>query len=455
MSHIYIINVMSGHLNEFFAELFSDNDVTELRLYQPPCDTEYLLTGDYGPLLQFIQSSGNLRTLCLDHILDIEVVRLLLNAASMNLDIEQLVFKHMTIPGPVLFNHLQTKLYSSIHMGDITIIDREYLVRLLQACPKMVFGSDVHLHLHQMDDYIITPCLHFFSGYMKLKKLHLATYKLIESSKGAPVEMSGPLSTSISNLLISSSSIECIEFHNYTFTASNLGIIAEGFRRCTSVEVIGIFKCNFNVEASNMFEQMVISPSWKVRSLQIGNSTEFNSITIHRMFHKILNLKPRNSSLKKLKLTCWGNEEFTHLMQPLQEEASIDCLDLGIIYNSHEFSHLLMSLPHLRGLKHLIFILSDHIRQCENYRRNMMFKFEINHCLELISVSWQSTTEGKYEDQQQFDQFCLRNRFVKHWLTTPQAVSDRLLPFIFEKALKYAYSSEIVMKGLMASWMTK
>jgi hypothetical protein len=444
---------MSDHLNDVVTELLSENELTELVLSQAPTDNEHHLDGEYGPLLQFIQSRGNLRSLCLDHILDIEVIRLLLNAASMNSAIEKLGLEHMTIPGPVLFNHLQTKLYSSIHMGDLTILEREYLVGLLQEAPLVVFGSDVHLRLHQMDEYIITPLLHYMSGHLYLKKLYLHAYFMNECLEGPPVEMSVQLATSISKLVKSSSTIECIIFYNYIFTAPNFGIIAECLGRSTSLQEIGFFHCNFEVEASYMFEHMLISPLWKIPAVKVGHATEFNFITNHEIFHNILNSKPRNSPLNKLLLYSSGNDDYVRLLKPLEGKASLDFLDLGIIGTPIDFSHLLISIPLMRGLKVLNFILSENVRDRLNYRRDMLLQFGRNHCLEAISVSWLGT-EGRYEEHQ-LDQLCLRNRFVKHWLTSPQDVPHRLLPFILEKALKYAYSTEIVMKGLMASWMTK
>jgi hypothetical protein len=133
MAHHYRIN-LSEYLSQSGAELLTDNQVTALRILQPYTEIDDHKVAEYFPLLEFIQSSGTLRCLCLEQIRDVGVVQLLLNAASTNSTIEHLELEHINISGSYLFALLRTAMYRTVKIGDLSMLDFDFLDGVIRLC---------------------------------------------------------------------------------------------------------------------------------------------------------------------------------------------------------------------------------------------------------------------------------------------------------------------------------
>jgi hypothetical protein len=303
----------------------------------------------------------------------------------------------------------------------------------------------------------LTPLLHELSGYLNLKRLHFHSSPFILMTERSPTEMSGQLARSINLIVKSSPSLEIINFCKYSFNVSNFEPLVDCLLHSTCLQEFGIIYCVFDKKASKRFYQMLISPGWKIPSLKLAGMNNFGSYTLNRILRRILTRRDIGSALMKLKLPDYKYEpHLKSCMNLLKHHATLDFLDAGEVNGRKALNSLLATIPKLRGLKALSVncLHSLCVAHYSSLKKTILAAVMRNHCLEDISLYYLEEFEPVIFEKHQIEQFCLRNRYIKRWLSDPDEVKDQYLPFIFEQAQKYYYSPEIVMKGLVTSWMT-
>jgi hypothetical protein len=444
-------------------ELIAEDTVTSLTLFQPVLTSVRAPISDYFNLIEFIEFSGTLRRLCLQGICDFYTVQFIIHHGLTNLGINSLELIRMIIEGPWLF-----RLLRAITCRKITLdrIDSDNFVHMDQAMDSVPFpvrlpfvGSIEDFCLFEIEDHYLIPLLHELTSFTNLKKLHLLSSSLYIFPTGER-PLSAPLSRSISMLVKFSPNLEVLHLSKYIFTATSMEPIADCFVNAGSsfLKQLVIDSCVFDLEARQMFESVITSADWKIPSLELRPSLELDGARLAELVVRILTMKPINSALKRLVLSSC--QEYFTFMKPLENEATLDYLELGEVplYQLGDmplyqwYKDLMSTLIELRGLKKLSINLIGSM-PTEPLRAKTLRCLLLNHCLEEISISRIGTPGLIFEDE--VNRCCNRNKCIKAWLFSPEAVLDSYLPYIIEKANKCWYSEEIVMKGLMASWMKK
>jgi hypothetical protein len=356
----------------------------------------------------------------------------------------------MDIAGPYLFFLLRSTGCREIRLHKIDVDELDYLNRVIDTVPLPFEGSNKEFYFYNLGDYILIPLLHELKSFTNLKKLqvHATEY---ESNQNR-VALSTTVSRSICLLVKFYPTLEVLHLSKYKFTASSFEPIADCLVNAGSsfLRELVIDSCEFHNEAGPMFESTITSSAWKIPSVVLHGGT-FSPYDIAQQVSRILTMKPQNSHLKRLSLTDCRPDDFL-FMEALQNEATLDYLELGVFLLPGHYYNFMWSLMKVRGLKELTITLYRGT-EYEQLRETTLFCLDFNHCLEEVSI-YVDGTPGKVLEEE-VNHCCVRNKYIKGWLADPTAVPDVYLPYIFEKTKRCWHHEDTVLKGLITSWMTK
>jgi hypothetical protein len=258
--------------------------------------------------------------------------------------------------------------------------------------------------------------------------------------------MSLSSSKPIQRFLERSVTVQSTQFCLYNFKASSFEPIAAGVKSSQSLQKIVVSRCRFDSESTKFLQSIFQCPESTVQSLEISGTTGFE-ISLSSILSDIVSVKPKTSKLTKINLAgdvASSQLDLATLLRPLEDDSTLEHLNLGLLESPKRIQELLSSIPRLRGLKEITFT----IRRFSNKRMQLIIQaIRQNWSLEKVNCSIFLRDASALTKMQ----LCLaRNKSIHDWTELHTAIPTSYWPRVFASALDYEYRRNIIFMGLIA-----
>jgi hypothetical protein len=431
LSEVTIISLNNNNARRYGEALQHNTVVNKLTIWHASQLTLDDDDNNVDLLLQFIETSRSLETFhWIRNDDNVRVSRRFLLAVSRSTSMKDLSLSNMTIPADsleYLFNHTQslTKLTMSSRIsieGAFVALSRNTSIEELT-----IYGDVDSVWIKVLDHVGPQPNIKrlFIYGGLRL------------------VNMSVPLSKSIQRFLEASATLQSIEFANYIFDAFTFEPIAAGLKQSQSLKKIRLFFCTFDYESRMLFQSVFQCPASNIQTLNITGRTDFDT-PVSTVLSEIIALKSNTSKLSEIKLcleTYSNGFDMAALLGPLEEDSTLESLDLRSIDTTKGVNELFSSIPRLRGLKEITCSFSYTQNTDENKR---LLKKAVRPNCSLEKVCCVDFPDGNLQS------YCDRNITVPQLIADPDAVPISVWPNILQSQLAYEYKHDSQFRSLMA-----
>jgi hypothetical protein len=403
--------------------------------------------GNLDLLFEFVEKSRSLTSFTLDSMSDVRVISRFLLALSRSSTIKEISLTLLKIDAESLKRFLcYTQSVNKLEMSMI------HLTSLTGESPGHSTGqtpaqipqnrSIEELKLTDVEESSIVQVLYQFGSQSKIRRFSLGGGR---RNPGVNASMSEGLQ----QFLTASDTIESIEFDNLDFQASSFEPISAALKHSQNLQKMILKCCRFDSVCTELFKNIFQCEESKIESLKISGETKFET-ALSSVISEIISLKPKTSKLTEINLANLvrlpsSTLDLATLMRPLEEESTLEHLDIGLYRSPAKVQELLSSIPRIRGLKEITF----DVRQ-DYYDRNKKFivqAFKQNWSLEKVNCfRW---LEGVEDVLTKIQLTCDRNKTIQKWIAASHSVPTSYWPVVFASYVDNIHRHDVIFRGLI------